>query len=96
MTHVFAIETTPEAPLATVLTDRVSTAGWRTQRPEVDNARCTKCAVCWKFCPDVAILFDGEGFPTINLTHCKGCGLCAEECPTGAITMVLWDEEASF
>jgi pyruvate ferredoxin oxidoreductase delta subunit len=44
--------------------------------------------VCWKFCPDDAIAFDGVGFPVIRLDYCKGCAICAEECKPKAITMV--------
>ena len=77
----------PEAPLATRPTSFASTASWRTQRPVILLAKCTKCGVCWKFCPDVAVEWGADGYPTIAQDHCKGCGICAHECPKDAITM---------
>ncbi|MDI6884611.1 MAG: 4Fe-4S binding protein [Hadesarchaea archaeon] len=62
------------------------TSSWRTQRPEVDRNKCTRCRICWIFCPDVAISFTEEG-PEINHDYCKGCGICAMECPVKAIRM---------
>ena len=63
------------------------TGTWRTFRPVIHLEKCTKCNVCWKFCPDVAITFDGAGFPVVDYEHCKGCGICEVECAPGAITM---------
>jgi len=63
------------------------TGTWRTFRPVIDLARCTKCNVCWKFCPDVAIVLDGQGWPVIDYDHCKGCGICEVECAPLAIRM---------
>ena len=63
------------------------TGTWRTFRPVIDLSKCTKCNVCWKFCPDVAIRFDDEGFPVIDYDFCKGCGICEVECAPRAITM---------
>jgi 2-oxoisovalerate ferredoxin oxidoreductase delta subunit len=65
-----------------------ATGTWRTFRPVIDLSKCTKCNVCWKFCPDVAIHFDGGGFPVIDYDYCKGCGICEVECAPRAITMV--------
>jgi pyruvate ferredoxin oxidoreductase delta subunit len=76
-----------EAPVATVKSDAIRTASWRNLRPALERAKCTRCAVCWKFCPDVAVSFDPEGFPLFSADHCKGCGICAQECPPGALTM---------
>jgi len=73
---------------ATVPTDEEGTASWRTIRPVIDLAKCTRCNVCWKFCPDVAIGLDGEGFPYVKMDFCKGCGICEHECAPRAIAMV--------
>lgn len=62
------------------------TGGWRTQRPEIDYNKCTKCGICWVFCPDGAIKKINDKF-VINYNYCKGCGICAKECPFKAINM---------
>ena len=76
-----------DTPLATVPSDTITTASWRTFRPVIDRNLCTRCNICWKFCPDVAIALDAEGFPVVRDAFCKGCGICAEECPPKAIAM---------
>ena len=81
-------EALPEKPVATVPSDVIRTASWRTFRPVVHLEACTKCYVCWKFCPDVAIGIDEAGWPDVDLDYCKGCGICAEECKPRAIEMV--------
>ncbi len=63
------------------------TGTWRTFRPVIDLSKCTKCNLCWKFCPDVAITLDGDGWPVIDYEHCKGCGICDVECNPRAIRM---------
>lgn len=78
---------TVDTPLATVPSDTITTASWRTFRPVIDRNRCTRCNICWKFCPDVAIALDAEGFPVVREAFCKGCGICAQECPPKAIGM---------
>jgi len=68
------------------------TGHWRTQRPEIDHAKCTAaktdgagCFRCWLYCPEGVVT---RTVPIeIDMTYCKGCGICAEECPTGAIVM---------
>lgn len=59
------------------------TGNWRTLKPVKDNSKCTKCGLCWMFCPDNAINEKLE----INYDYCKGCGICAKECPLKAIKM---------
>jgi 2-oxoacid:acceptor oxidoreductase delta subunit (pyruvate/2-ketoisovalerate family) len=72
---------------------RPATGGWRTGlRPEVDLSRCVNCLLCWIYCPDSAIVLDGEAFAGFDLDHCKGCEICAEACPAGAIVMVADDD----
>jgi pyruvate ferredoxin oxidoreductase gamma subunit len=78
----------PEGPVASVSSEVIHTAAWRTFTPVIDLPRCTKCNFCWKFCPDDAIEFDPAGYPRIKLDYCKGCGICAAECPPKAIEMV--------
>ncbi len=83
----------PEGPLATIPSDVLRTASWRTRRPEIRLERCTRCNFCWKFCPDTAIALDALGFPQLIAEHCKGCGICAAVCPPKTIAMVAEGSE---
>lgn len=47
---------------------------------------CFQCDNCWHFCPDAAVIKQGQGY-RIDDDYCKGCGICAEECPSGHIDM---------
>jgi 2-oxoacid:acceptor oxidoreductase delta subunit (pyruvate/2-ketoisovalerate family) len=89
------------APVANVPSANIKTSSWRDSKPVIDYDKCTRCGICWKFCPDVAIDLvasqdlhaPNERFakleaPVINYDHCKGCGICATECPFDAIEMV--------
>ena len=79
-----------ELPLAALpykLSLEYKTGGWRAFRPIVDQNKCVKCLTCWIYCPESAILWDGEKV-SINYDFCKGCGICARECPVKAINMV--------
>jgi 2-oxoacid:acceptor oxidoreductase gamma subunit (pyruvate/2-ketoisovalerate family)/2-oxoacid:acceptor oxidoreductase delta subunit (pyruvate/2-ketoisovalerate family) len=78
----------PEGPMATLPSETIHTAAWRTFTPVIHLERCTKCNFCWKFCPDDAIEFDASGFPKIRMEYCKGCGICAVECPPKTIEMI--------
>ncbi len=64
---------------------KVNRGSWRLVRPVHHSEKCTKCKICYIYCPDAAINWTPDG-PEINLTSCKGCMICAEECPTGAMT----------
>ena len=74
--------------MAMMSSEVMHTAAWRTLRPVIHLERCTKCNFCWKFCPDDAFGFDGEGYPVLRTDYCKGCGICVVECPPHAIEMV--------
>ncbi|NLH78004.1 MAG: 4Fe-4S binding protein [Acidobacteria bacterium] len=63
------------------------TGAWRNIRPEIDLAKCIKCGICWKFCPEPSIDIVDE-WPVVDYDYCKGCGICAEECPSKCIVMV--------
>ncbi|OGQ78563.1 MAG: hypothetical protein A3F90_01030 [Deltaproteobacteria bacterium RIFCSPLOWO2_12_FULL_60_19] len=65
------------------------TGNWRTERPEIELAKCKKCFLCFLFCPDSAIHLDSDLYPHIDYDHCKGCMICREECPTDAIVQRL-------
>lgn len=88
-------------PITYLSTTTREMSSWRTSKPVIDYSKCTRCSICWKFCPDVAIdLVSGAGQPSpndrynsleapaIDYDHCKGCGICSTECPFGAIEMV--------
>lgn len=65
------------------------TGNWRTERPEIELAKCKKCFLCFLFCPDSAIHLDADLYPHIDYDHCKGCMICREECPTDAVAQRL-------
>lgn len=61
---------------------------WRTFHPVMDKSKCTKCGMCWIFCPEAAIKYNADGSYEIDLTYCKGCGICNRACAVKAISMV--------
>ena len=63
------------------------TGYWRSQKPKTDTSLCSKCALCFVYCPEGCIKKDAEGYYKPDLYYCKGCGICAKECPRKAITM---------
>ena len=80
-----SVEDFPELAVTSADTRYNKTGRWRIMRPVIDRDACTRCMICWKFCPDVAIgIVDGS--PQVDYEFCKGCGICAEECPRGCIS----------
>jgi 2-oxoacid:acceptor oxidoreductase delta subunit (pyruvate/2-ketoisovalerate family) len=68
--------------------EQPTTGDWRTAgRPVPDYSACVNCLLCWLYCPDSAILLDGEIFSGIDYDYCKGCELCVAVCPTAALSM---------
>lgn len=61
------------------------TGAWRTFRPVIDRAICSRCGICALVCPDGAIATDADGYPVIDYDNCKGCLLCHQECPLSCI-----------
>jgi len=53
---------------------------------------CNGCGICYIYCPDAAIVRDGETYRVLY-DYCKGCGICAEECPRNVIDM---EEESKW
>ncbi len=67
------------------------TGTWRSMKPVIDQDRCTRCGLCWIYCPDGAVIKKEDRFE-INYDYCKGCGICMEECKRRAIEMVREEE----
>lgn len=57
----------------------------KTSKPIIDLSKCTRCGICWLFCPD-GVITRGQDM-RIDYEYCTGCGICAEECPIKVITM---------
>jgi len=80
-----------EMPLTCLSLPTKGTGGrtgfWRTFRPELDKGKCTKCLLCWVYCPEAVVNRDAQDYPIIDYDYCKGCGICAFECRTKALTM---------
>ncbi|MEZ0393722.1 MAG: 4Fe-4S binding protein [Desulfurococcaceae archaeon] len=77
----------PAGGVAYRLSTDYKTGSWRVLKPVIDYNKCTKCMLCWLYCPDMAIVWDGENV-VVNYDYCKGCGICEHECPVKAISMV--------
>ncbi|MDE1828766.1 MAG: 2-oxoacid:acceptor oxidoreductase family protein [Thaumarchaeota archaeon] len=63
-------------------------AQWSNYKPVIDYDKCTKCMVCYVYCPDSAYTIDSEGYPIVDYDACKGCNICKTECPVKIITLV--------
>jgi len=75
-------------PMAWISSRKNSTAAsWRTQKPVLNEAKCTGCMICWKYCPEPAIEPSGKKI-AFMFDVCKGCGVCAAVCMVKAIDMV--------
>lgn len=61
-------------------------AGWRNEKPVIDESKCVGCLQCYLHCPD-GVIFKREGKVDIDYDFCKGCGICKSICKLGAITM---------
>jgi pyruvate ferredoxin oxidoreductase gamma subunit len=58
---------------------------WRASTPVIDYSRCTKCMICFVYCPDSCVTLDDDLTPRIDYDNCKGCMICMVECPLRAI-----------
>ena len=67
---------------------KYKTGDWRSQRPTFKFEKCTKCGLCYVFCPEACIYQNEEGYFEADLYYCKGCGICVKECPKEVITMI--------
>lgn len=68
------------------------TGNWRSLRPRILLDRCTRCMLCWKFCPEACVSIIA-GAPSIDFAYCKGCGICVVECPPKCIEFPQEPEE---
>ena len=65
----------------------LNTGDWRTQRPVINQDRCSKCGVCLMYCP-VNSIRRTDGKFEVAYDYCKGCAVCAHECPKKAIDLI--------
>lgn len=82
-----ALKTPFEAPVGKDLYV-VKTGEWRFQKPVISKEKCTRCGICFIFCPTNSIK-EKDGFYEADLDTCKGCGICANECHAKAIIMEI-------
>ena len=68
---------------------------WNRVKPVIDYDGCTKCMICYVYCPDSAISIQSSGFPHVDYNACKGCDICYRECPVKAITLVEREGETA-
>jgi len=80
-----SIKAMPDTPTSLGSMAHNKTSTWRSIRPIIDEDKCKRCMICWKYCPEPAIRPTDP--PTIDYEYCKGCGVCFEECPFDAISL---------
>jgi formate hydrogenlyase subunit 6/NADH:ubiquinone oxidoreductase subunit I len=56
-------------------------------RVEYDKSKCTKCHLCVKYCPAIAISVLPGKFISVDNEKCIRCSLCTAVCPTKALVM---------
>ena len=82
----------PKASTSTILapanTEQRRVGMWSRYKPVIDHDECTKCRICFVYCPDSAIFIDKNDLPNVNYNACKGCDICHTECPVNAISLV--------
>ncbi len=85
-------EELPPIPISFPIDASIGRTGdWRTFRPVIQEG-CTKCGICWMYCPEGVIQKNEDDAFEIDYEYCKGCGICAKECPTNNIEMVRESE----
>ncbi|MBP7736467.1 MAG: 4Fe-4S binding protein [Spirochaetes bacterium] len=60
----------------------------------VDPKLCNGCGICAEGCFAAMVRIE-DGAARI-LDSCKGCGRCVKACPTGALSLVMDDQDALF
>jgi pyruvate ferredoxin oxidoreductase gamma subunit len=82
----------PEASTCSVVspgnTEGRNVGAWSRFKPIINYDECTKCRICFVYCPDSAITIGSDDFPVIDHNTCKGCDICYTECPVKAISLV--------
>lgn len=53
------------------------------------NGLCTKCRVCYIFCPKRAIELGPDDVHIIHEDKCNSCGICVKICPRKAISVIF-------
>lgn len=81
------IKELPLVPTTVKLSTEIKTGSWRSRRPVINSGKCVKCLICWVYCPESSIIWDGE-YVKVDYDYCKGCGICYRECPVKAIELV--------
>ena len=61
-------------------------AGWRNQKPVINEKKCTGCLQCYLYCPD-GVIFQKGKIVDIDYDFCKGCGICKNICKINAVEM---------
>lgn len=87
MSETEHIKELPLVPTTVKLSTEFKTGSWRVQRPIINSGKCVKCLICWVYCPESSIKWDGISL-SIDYNFCKGCGICHRECPVKAIEMI--------
>lgn len=54
---------------------------------ELDQNKCTGCAMCIEVCPHNVLKVENRKASIIDRDSCMECGACAKNCPAAAISV---------
>jgi Pyruvate/2-oxoacid:ferredoxin oxidoreductase delta subunit len=57
------------------------TGGWRSDRPDRNDEKCTQCLLCWVFCPDTSVMVKDQRSTTSTSSTARAAAYAPRNAP---------------